>query len=126
MVSITEHPSGRITASIVMQNGSPAPAVSADGTMLAIKDARIKKTEAFQEWRKEYREANSSRGYPTMISLWRIENGKPEFLGQINAGSDEMVRAIGISPSGDTLVTSGAHLRLWNISEVRIKVVAIH
>jgi WD40 repeat protein len=126
MVSIAEYPSGRITASIAMKNELPAVAVSADGMLLAIKDATIKKTDAYQQWQKEYREKNSSRGYPTMISLWRIENGKPEFLAQINAGSDEMVTAIGISPGRDTLVTSGAHLRLWNLSEVRQRVVAPH
>lgn len=116
---VTELSSRRITAAI---STGGTVAMSADGSLLAIENARIKNTDAFQQWWKAYRDEDSSRRFPTMISLWKIEDGKPEFLAQFRDSSDELVRAMAISPDGNTLVTSGAHLRFWDISEVRRRV----
>ncbi len=121
-VVITELSTRKFTSAIALEDGDSAVTVSADGSMLAILNASVKKTKAYAQWRQAYREKDYSRNYPKMISLWKIADGKPKFLSQFSVGSDEMVRAIALSPDGSKLVTSGANLRFWDISDVQKRV----
>jgi WD40 repeat protein len=118
-VVVTERSTRNFTSAIALEDGDSAVAVSADGSMLAILNARVKKTKAYMQWRRSYREKDYSRSYPKMISLWKIADGKPKYLAQFSVASDEFVRAIALSLDGSKLVTSGANLRFWDVSDVR-------
>jgi WD40 repeat protein len=117
MVAINDNLTGMITDSIAFATEFPAVAIALNGSTLAVTDAKIKKSETYLEWQKEFEEADDY--LPTLISLWRIKGGKLDYLGQINTGNEEIVTAIGLSPDGKTLVTSGANLRFWDIGAIR-------
>jgi WD40 repeat protein len=108
----------RVATIGLASGGDAALAVSADGKKLAIKDVAVRQTDAYQASRTQnvFGEGNSAA--PAMISIWRINEGKPVFVGQINTGT-EFVSAVAMTPDGDTLVTVGQSLRLWNIAEIR-------
>jgi len=123
-VVITELSTWKFTSAIALEDGDSAVTVSADGNMLAILNARVKKTEDYMQWQRVYREKDSHRSFPNMISLWSIVDGRFKYIAQFSVGSDEIVRAIALSPNGSKLATSGASLRFWDILEVRKRVVS--
>ena len=93
-------------------------AISGDGKKLALQDVAIRKTEAYQAWQKKTRQGETYNSVPIMISIWRIQEGVPELIGQINTGT-ESVTAIAMTPDGETLITLGQSLRFWKIGQVR-------
>jgi WD40 repeat protein/Leucine-rich repeat (LRR) protein len=93
-------------------------AISGDGKKLALQDVAIRKSEAYQAWRKQTRQGETYNSIPVMISIWRIQEGVPELIGQINTGT-EPVTAITMTPDGKTLITLGQSLRFWDIGQVQ-------
>ena len=108
---MVDNSTGTIVTSVSYYGDFPSVAVSDDGTTIAVANAKVKKSEAYLKWQKKH----ENDVLPTLISLWRIKATKLDYLGQFNAGNQESVTAIGLSPKGKTLVTSGASLRFWDV-----------
>lgn len=115
MVVLNDNATGMITASLPFDGQFPSVAVSLDGSTLAVVDAKIRKSDAYLDWQKTYQNEYQDEYLPTLVSIWRINGANLNYLEQVNAGNKEMVSAIGLSPNGMTLVTSGANLRFWDV-----------
>ncbi len=118
MVVINDNSTGTTTESVLIKDDGfygAAVAVSLDGSTLAVADAKIRKSETYLWWPK----ADQNEHQPTLVSLWRINGANLNYLGQVNTGNKEIVTAIGLSPKGMTLVTSGANLRFWDVKALQ-------
>ncbi len=121
LVVINDNSTGTITASIGCGSPFPAVAVSLDGSTLAVVDANIKRSEAFLEWQKTYQDKRQYERLPTLVSLWRINGGQLDYLGEVITGNKETVTAVGLSPDGMTLVSSGANLKFWDLKAIQTR-----
>jgi len=118
-VRFTEIPSENVVAVIVCQGGpSTCVAISANGKLMAVANARVKPSQAAEAWSNEYRELRRRRLPPKRIALFEINNGCPEFLAQVEVTS-EMISGIGLSPDGKTLVTCGETLTFWDLTSIK-------
>jgi len=102
----------------LMSGENPWLSISADGTKLVLANVVVEKSAAYLAWRKLNGFDDFNFQAPYRVSLWRITDGIPVFIGQINTGM-EHVTAIAMTPDGKTLITVGQSLRLWDISQVK-------